>query len=623
VLEAEQRNQEGARGEYEAMRADLEAVLAGLGNRDAIVNLINGVLLVRLSTLPPNEEREKRLDQGRQALERYLNPPATAGFKAPTGLDRVRGNHFLAVVRYHQSLVPPFAPEGTQQLKSREILDDAARMMRDIVEPTGKEYVGKYLDEKSKEHGTEFRQWMAFGELYMGLISTRQGNDEVERGRSARGLAYFDAAESYMRRAWEHDMGQPFDVQKAAQKGQSGTASGTPLPQIAADQLASLAKAKQVTPTPPGDDFMIELRTGMAYDDNVPLLGKDTSLPRGIGRKEDFRVGGGINLNYTLNLGKFDESGTKELDRWTIGFLGRSSAVWNAEVHEYNEQDYGGSIAIQYEAMRQQSGSPSHGPLFLGFQYDYDYFLLGNKGFLGMHRVTPRATLYTFDQRLETTLGFRYEERNYFEPLTANVYDRDGNYFSIGIRQSVRLVDMTDFYTKHNIKAWGLANDPVNPATMNAEDPKQDSLGYQRWLTPYIGFEYQWDSTAGAEFDSKRPLLLAGVEVPLPYGVLFRFSGEWEWQNYQGFRGGSLIDYHRRGRNDFVQAYAVGLERAFVLVPGCRVNRQTTKIDRLVMILRGDMRFIDDDSNVEDRLGESIFSYDRAIYGLSVAFQFN
>ncbi len=60
-----------------------------------------------------------------------------------------------------------------------------------------------------------------------------------------------------------------------------------------------------------------------------------------------------------------------------------------------------------------------------------------------------------------------------------------------------------------------------------------------------------------------------------------------------------------------------------MLEPGDRANRAALKIDRLVMILRADVSLTDDDSNVQDRLGQAIFSYDRAVYGLSVAFQFN
>jgi hypothetical protein len=273
--------------------------------------------------------------------------------------------------------------------------------------------------------------------------------------------------------------------------------------------------------------------------------------------------------------------------------------------------------------MKQQTTGHRHGPLFLTFQYDYDYFLLGNKGYLGDHRINPRATLYTFDRRLETVLSFQYENRNYFEPLYSKLFNRDGDYFVFSLGQAVDLVDMTAFYRRLGIEPWGLAYDPVDPDNWDPENPKQDPAGYQRYLRPFMSVGYSWDSTRGAEYDCKRPLLTGGIDVPLPWGIKFDFSGQWEWENYQGFRGGDLLDFHRRGRDDFIQTYRFGLERRFVLVPGCRPNRSTIKVDRLVMTLRGDIRFTNDDSNVQDRLEEAVFSYDRAIYGLSVAFEFN
>ena len=180
---------------------------------------------------------------------------------------------------------------------------------------------------------------------------------------------------------------------------------------------------------------------------------------------------------------------------------------------------------------------------------------------------------------------------------------------------------MTEVYKNMGWEPWGMAYDPADPSKYNPDDPKQDTTGYRRAFRPYIGVEGGWDSTRGQEYDTSRCLLVAGAAVPLPYGVLFDFGGQWEWQDY--YHSGSLVDYHRRARDDLIQRYRFGLERRFVLVPGNRINRTTVKMDRLVMSLRADVQFTDDDSNVEDRLGQAVFSYDRAIWGLSVSFQFN
>ena len=78
--------------------------------------------------------------------------------------------------------------------------------------------------------------------------------------------------------------------------------------------------------------------------------------------------------------------------------------------------------------------------------------------------------------------------------------------------------------------------------------------------------------------------------------------------------------FRARRRDDFIQRYSLGLERRFVLKPGREANRRTRTIDRVVMTIRGDIQFTDDDSNIRDRLGQDIFQYDRAVYGLSVSF---
>ena len=148
-----------------------------------------------------------------------------------------------------------------------------------------------------------------------------------------------------------------------------------------------------------------------------------------------------------------------------------------------------------------------------------------------------------------------------------------------------------------------------------------DRRNHRRPLRPYVALEYGWDSTRGQEFDANRCLLVAGISVPLPYGVLFDFAGQWEWQDY--YHGQNLVDCQRRARNDLVQRYRCGFERRFVLVPGDRANRTSVKIDRVVMSLRADVQFTDDDSNVQDCMRRAVFSYDRAIWGVSASFQFD
>ena len=114
------------------------------------------------------------------------------------------------------------------------------------------------------------------------------------------------------------------------------------------------------------------------------------------------------------------------------------------------------------------------------------------------------------------------------------------------------------------------------------------------------------------------------MSVPLPYGVDFSAGAVFEWQNY---RGNSLVDHRRRGRQDFIQEYAFRLERAFHLTrdydPQSYHYIRPLHLSRVVMTLSGEIRFVIDDSNVVDRLNQKIFEYNRIIYGAGVRFDIN
>lgn len=620
-------NPQLALSEYRQMSADLDRVIGLMKEPANILHLVDGVLQTKLSSYHPEESYPDRLAKARRALETYLNPPAESGLDAPTGLRRVLGRYFLGVVVYKLALHPPEARDAPQDLASPVRLQEAIGLLEPLVTESSELYIGKLIPPEEEEREQKLRRWLAFANMYMGLAKARQGNNEVENDRSRRGLALYDQASEYLRAAWREDIGAelPEDLgtlpadpgERRALYEQSN--SSTQLPEIVISQLLALQVARASAPQPI-EDFSLRLHSGFAYDTNVILLGDDTATPRDIGRKADVRFSSGLSLGYTLDLAKVRQ----ELEGWTVGVQGRAAAVWNGDIHTYNEQDYGSSVALRYRFPQVSLFGREEGPLYLGIQHDYDYFLLGNNGFLRVNRVSPTAMLYTLDQRALTSVAFSFEDRNYLEELYSNRFDRDGNYFVLSLAQAFDAVEMSDFYACRGLEPWGLDGDPqgarIGPDGIEEQPADGD---YARWLRPVVGVHYGWDSTQGQEFDAKRIALTAGIEVPLPYGVLFDFGADWEWQNYQGLRGGSLIDYHRRGRDDFIQRYRFGVERQFVLVPGHPSNRRTVKMDRVVMTLRGSIYFTDDDSNVEDRLGQEIFSYDRAVYGLSVAFDFN
>ena len=71
------------------------------------------------------------------------------------------------------------------------------------------------------------------------------------------------------------------------------------------------------------------------------------------------------------------------------------------------------------------------------------------------------------------------------------------------------------------------------------------------------------------------------------------------------------------------KARVLGATPSFVLRGGQEVNRYRPKIDRVLMTLRANAMWTGADSNVVDRLGQSIFEYNRALVGVSVGFSFN
>lgn len=582
---------------YEAMHNDLVAVTdAFLAREDTFVRLVEGVVAIKLGqyTAQPtadekvegllrdvelSAERHQRLTQVRarwladaaEALEFYIHPPETIG-APPDDMERVKAEFYLGVVRYRQAFAPARVPGQTELLVDEGALRQAEMAMVGLTER-----LTARPDDPDRDE--EVQRWKSYPMLYLGLIRTVQRR--------------FDDARAFYTQARELDTRD------------DGRSRSLIIPILVDQQLARIAEIEATAPVAEfGDDILIALKTGIALDSNVILLGEDTSTPLDIGRSGDVVAQGGIAVHYTLDLGMLDRS----FERWRIGLGGRASSTWHGDIREFNEQDYGGSIAIEYKLIGREPNE-AHGPLMASVQYDYDYFLLGNDGFLRVNRVTPRLTLLTHEQRRASTLEFRYEDRNYLEPLLDRRFDRDGNYFAFRAAHSIEWVDLTPVYKDRGITPWGHAN-----------DPGPEDVEYSRWLRTSVGAEYGWDATVGDEFDANRFLFTVTFDVPLPRGVTLSLGGEWEWQEY---RKASLIDFHRHFRDDFIQRYRIALERRFVLESGRATHRRTRSIDRRVLVLRGDLQLTDDASNVEDRLGQSVFRYDRTVFGLSVSVLFN
>ena len=373
------------------------------------------------------------------------------------------------------------------------------------------------------------------------------------------------------------------------------------VPALAARQRAQIEELRKRARTvaPPINDIRLSLGLGINRDTNVELLGDNTGLPRGLSRDEDWGFSLITAVDYTKQI----------TERLTFGFQGRISQLWHADVDEFDQQTYGATIALQYQVAPKEE---RFGPVFASLQYDYDYTLLGRASFLGSHAIRPSLRVFWDDRMAESELYFRYSLRDYFEKLVDARFNRDGHYFTFGFLHKHKTIDMNEVYKSKGIESWGYANDEF----LYQDDPFYPA----RYVEGRFLLEYGWDATDGDEFDQKKYVLGLGIGVPLPWGVDMDLSGTFEWGKYAH---GSLIDFHRRPRRDFIQEYHLSFSRTFVLEPGDVRNRFTPQFDRTVMTIRAEASWTEDDSNVVDRLGQAVFSYDRWIYGLTVGFAFN
>lgn len=528
-----------------------------------------------------NSSSKALRDESKRILERLAGVlEETLSGAALDDENRARATYFLGVVRYRLA-VPRSVPEKEAwRAPDLEQLSASEEAMRRLV-----------ADDSAPD------AWRSYAALYLGLIlpvKAQQAGDEEERS------ALFDEAEKWLRDAVDRDL-QP-QVNEVTGESELVSASGDQILDLVWQQRDQITEARTATPVTrePLNDIRLTFHMGAHRDTNVVLLGERTDLPRDISDPEDFGFRTGMIIDYTRDLD----------DRWTLGFQGRVSSLWHADIDTFDEQQYGGSLALQYALIQQREDG--FGPVHLRLQYDYNYTLLGRDGFLSSNVITPNIEIYWNERQAWSRLWFAYEIRNYFEPLFDKRFNRDGDYLAIGASHGWNAVDMTAVYNDAGVEAWGHAND------QSFEQDREDGL--KRFLKPYVALQYAWDQTDGQEFDRKAVRFDVGAVVPLPYGIDLEADMGFEWEDYDG---GSLVDYHRRGRRDMIQRYGLAVARTFVLQPGVRVNRYRPEMDRVLMTLRAFANWTHDDSNVQDRLGQSIYEYDRVVYGLSVAFTFN
>ncbi|MCH7807627.1 MAG: hypothetical protein IIB60_00255 [Planctomycetes bacterium] len=575
---------------YSRMVADLERLIKTVHDPDAMVRLLEAVAQTKVSRLL--EEEGMRVIDGSVTAEDASAPAQRLASEAvtlleraaltleglvtaaPAGMDIARTKFFLGVVRFRQG-----APRKAGAKPDMARLGQAKLLMLDLV------------DNESTE-----RRWRSYAALYLGLIIPFEALDVTN---PAQRNAIYDEAESRLHQARELDIIVTRDEAGNVDPTKTRSASNY-IPRLVRDHGKKIDDGRKL---PLGsanrNDIQLSIFAGAHRDTNVVLLGERADLPRGVSREKDFGFTTGLVLGYTWDI----------TDRWSFGAVGRVSQLWHADVDEFDQQDYGASVALQYEIVR---GDEAFGPVYLRLQYDYSLSLLGRAAFLESHALTPNVRIYWANRRAETNVYFSYDVRDYHEPLFDRRFNRDGEYLALGVSQSFKVVDMTARYQAAGIEPWGFAGD---------EELGQDDPDYpKRYLTPYVDLQYQWDQTTGEEFDQKAFVMVVGVGFPLPWGIDLDAAVDFEWQRYQN---GSLVDFHRRERRDFIQRYELAVSRTFVVRAGRPENRSRPAMDRVLMTLRAHATFTHDDSNVVDRLGQAIFQYDRTVYGLSVAFTFN
>ena len=364
--------------------------------------------------------------------------------------------------------------------------------------------------------------------------------------------------------------------------------------------LTTLEEVEAASPTPmsvpvpaPIGPLEIDGRitVGNWFDSNVILLGKDTQLPLGYPRDFDYQYG----VSAQINVQRYFSQGELPFigESLSLGVGGETGHVWNASIGQFDINRYIGRAFINWQPAKDW---------FLGFQYEHSFTQLGHKPFISSNRVSPVfSRLWRSGPEREigrTDLYYTYDARNYRENVRDFRLNRDGEYQAVGFQH-------TFFISKAKelpwMQSWLETHEDV--ATIFGEE----------WLSAYVGYVMREERTVGSEFDLNGHSIIWGVETPLPWRLAFGVDGEFTWSDYAA---PSIFDYRRNERSDFLQVYRFGLTHTFV------ARGEIEKWRTLQVKLRGGIELSFQNSNIWDRLGQDIYEYDRAVYGLELEVSF-
>ncbi|MCH7814176.1 MAG: hypothetical protein IID40_09170, partial [Planctomycetes bacterium] len=321
------------RSYYDRMLVDVRALVQALDSPEAVLGLLEVIGRTKIAGIDDQtasqdvEARAAADEEGRSPAQRRAS--AKEHLQAAADLllalldtelaemDAIRTRFFLGVIRFRQAL-PRRAP-------SEQLQPDPQRLDQAKIRMT--ELIG---DERTS------RQWRSYAELYLGLIETELASQERDPADKQAG---FDVARGHLDLAAQHN---------TVVKDGRPTSDSPETLILVWKQREEIEKREQAKEVPQyWNDLQLSVQTGAHRDTNVVLLGGRTDLPRGIPKESDFGFTLNTVLDYTLDLGRID----RRLDRWTVGLQGRVGQLWHVEIDAFDEQNYGGSAAVQSELL--------------------------------------------------------------------------------------------------------------------------------------------------------------------------------------------------------------------------------------------------------------------------------
>lgn len=225
----------------------------------------------------------------------------------------------------------------------------------------------------------------------------------------------------------------------------------------------------------------------------------------------------------------------------------------NDGLSRFNIQNHQGALAGFYR------GAVRAMPYQVGLNYAYDYFFLGQDGFLSRHTPALSGTVIESARHMTTAL-FRFQDKTFFrEPdatgrfsaaqrdavnwmggLTHTLrFQEDRHLLSIGYHYDVEDATGSDFsYAGHRLSAGGVFSLPWQPLPWGVTRLRYDYLVHWRdYRSKNVAFPDSARNTIPR--DDTEQIHFARLEQPLPYNFLVSF----QYQRIQNDSNLAVYDY--------------------------------------------------------------------------------